>query len=116
MTATAGEGTEPYRCVPDPRCQRGLRFNYHFDAGLNAEALCRAIDALDVPWVANVERWGPRTIERRVWQFRVELRIGERVDQVGVLYRSCCPEETRAEVRDLLESVFRGPALATSAG
>ncbi len=66
---------------------------------LLADALAKALPGA----LRACERVGSRVVERVIVQFRVELRLGERPGELTLIYRSSCPEPTRAE---LLERVL----------
>jgi hypothetical protein len=92
---------------PDPRCQRGLRFDYLLEAPIAQSRLCEAVEPFfDGRMVRATENWATREVVRMVLQFRFEIRVGERDQQVSVLYRRCCPPAERENLRSRLEAAL----------
>lgn len=92
---------------PDPRCQRGLRFDYLLHRALSPEVLCEAVEPLfDGKMLRSTEDWGSRRVVRMVLQFRYEIRVGERDALLSVLYRHCCPQNERERLRSRLDFVL----------
>jgi hypothetical protein len=91
----------------DPRCQRGLRFTAELPAtGPDQDALRAGLIAAFPEAVVGEERWLERRIDRLIVQFRVELRLGERPGQLVVLFRRCCPEPEREQLRERILSAL----------
>jgi hypothetical protein len=85
---------------PDPGCLRGLRFWVSLPEPIPSQAqlLASLITAFPEA-VVGVEHWAAQRIDRLIVQFRVELRLGERAGELGVMFRSCCQAAERDRMR-----------------
>lgn len=89
--------------VADPRCQRGLRFTLRLpDPTPDRERLHAALVVALPEAIAGFERWAEQRVDRLIVQFRVEVRIGERPGELGILFRSCGPAPERERLGELL--------------
>ncbi len=96
------------------RCQRGLHWVYTLPGGSDLEGLGALLQSR-WPLVASEERWGSRRVWRLVYQFRFEIRLGTRDDELSFIHRACTPEELRRTQRAQFEALLhdwithRGP-------
>jgi hypothetical protein len=98
--------TATFHVRPDPRCLRGLHFVYDVP-GLAAARLVRGIRAaFPVDLLETTEPWGPVTVHRLVVQFRFEIQLGARRDEISFLHRVLASPAQRARDRAWFEATL----------
>jgi hypothetical protein len=91
---------------PDPHCLRGLHLLYSVPR-LAAERLVHDIrTAFPHHLFETSERWGPVTVHRLVFQFRFEIQLGARRDEISFLHRVLASPGQRARDRAWFEATL----------
>ena len=96
-----------YRAHPDAHCQRGLHIVYELLAPLDAEeAIARLQRVYTEKLVVGAHQLGARRVRVALYQFRFEVRFGQRNGEVSYLHRMLASPEQRSSDRCAFESVI----------
>jgi hypothetical protein len=91
----------------DPGCQRGLHLLYRVPSHTDLEQLQALLEQAHPGRLLVVdEPWGRRRVRRVVLQFRFEVRLGVRDDQISFFFRATSPAPARASDRTAFEAAL----------
>lgn len=102
--------TPPHFTVrADPRCLRGLHFLYRGEPSIHRESLAASLRGVFPGQLVEAEEsWGERVVTRLVLQFRFEIRIGDRDQEVSFIHRATASPEQRTGDRARFEALLLG--------
>ncbi|MBC7978452.1 MAG: hypothetical protein H7138_25995 [Myxococcales bacterium] len=88
---------------PDAHCLCGLRFLYTVSALATERLLAGVRAAFPHDLVESTEPWGPVHVHHLVVQFRFELQLGPRPDEISFTHRVLASPAQRARDRAWFE-------------
>lgn len=106
MSVAAVDEPPPIAVRRATTCLRGL--HYVYTAPVAPERLIGALRAaFPHHLVEGEERWGDRVVRRLIIQFRFEVQIGGRAEEISFIHRVTASPEQRADDRARFESCLR---------
>lgn len=105
-----------FESFPDRRCLRGLHVVYRYVGVLNDEVLKNELHAATSGHLIEAaELWGERRVTRLVLQFRFEVRVGARDNELSLCHRSMAQPAQRLISVQIFERALEA-ALRPAAG
>lgn len=106
MSVAAVAEPPPFTVRRAVTCLRGL--HYVYTAPVAADRLIAQLRAaFPHHLVEGEERWGDRVVRRLIVQFRFEVQIGARAEEISFIHRVIASPEQRACDRARFESSLR---------
>lgn len=92
-----------FSVASDPSCLRGLRFVYTAPGLDGDRVLAQLRTAYRGKLVEGHEQWGEVLVRRAIVQFRFEVQLGARPDELALIHRVSASPAQRATDRAILE-------------
>ena len=104
--SVAADERPPFTVRRATTCLRGL--HYVYAARIAPDRLVAELRAaFPRHLVEGEERWGERVVRRLIVQFRFEVQIGGRAEEISLIHRVTAAPEQRASDRARFESCLR---------